>query len=296
MDVGIVGTADRITSRCDRWDRIDGVSVVGVVPTDGASSNTGARVYEDIDGLLAAHADVVDCVTEPADSRRVTVSVIEAEVPTVVPWPPGPTVADAEAVVAAAAESNRPVLAAMLPRFDPARRRVRERVGDGVVGDVGNVRISRRVSPNTDLLRTAALELDFVRWVCGNRDLDRVFVRRADGIGAAVATGRLTDDTVFHIDVRRGDDLLGFEFTGDAGLVEFNSRDSAGASTANGPVGPGDADPTARFLAHVRDCVAGEVAPVVDVEDAVVALRLAEAMSTSTECGCPVDEHGRPNS
>lgn len=290
MDIGIVGTGNQIVRRVQQWQRIDLVSVVGITTTDGSVPDVEAPLYEDSRALMDSDIDAIDCVTGPTETCSVACPAIKNGIAVLLPWPLTNTVADAEAIVSAADQTTTPVVGELAPRFDPARCRAKERIANGVIGHVGNVRLRRRLSTGDidPLVGVAALELDFLQWVC--EDLDRVFVRRGDGIDALLVTGRSTNDTVFHLDTRHDqqDDLISFEFAGDAGLIEFDSREAAGVVAHNGTLPPSDANSTHRMLMHFRECVVGEATPVASASDATAAVRIGKALVQSEQQGTPV--------
>ncbi|WP_170864836.1 Gfo/Idh/MocA family protein [Halogranum amylolyticum] len=299
MDVGIVGTGNQIVRRVQQWQRIDHVSVVGITTTDGSVPDVEAPLYEDSRALMDSDIDAIDCVTGPTETCSVACPAIKNGIAVLLPWPVTNTVAEAEAIISAADQTTTPVVGGLTPRFDPARRRAKERIANGTIGQVGNVRLRRRLFTGDidPLVDVAALELDFLQWVC--EDLDRVFVRRGDGIDAILVTGRSTNDTVFHLDTRHDqqDDLISFEFAGDAGLIEFDSRETAGVVTQTGTLPPSDADPMHRMLTHFHECVVGEATPIASASDATAALRIGKALVQSEQRGAPVAVNKqRPNS
>lgn len=320
--IAILGRGFMATVHALRYAEMDGVEITAVAspsgPTEFADEYTdGAAVYDDALELYDAESlDAVDVCTPTHTHRELVVPAVERGLDVLCEKPIERTVADAQAIADAAADSDATVVPGHTIRFFPEYTKARERVRAGDVGSPGNVRTLRQ-SPFEErsdwftddtksggvLLDLAIHDFDFLRWTIG--EIERVFARRQrwDAHEYALATVRFENGAVGHVDARwpQRPDLpfaTRFEISGDEGLLEFDSEDvnpiSIVSTTATGepdrdPIDePLVKDPYLRELEAFVDCIRTGSEPPVTLEDGIETLRVALAALESAERGEPV--------
>lgn len=327
--IGLVGRGFMARVNAIRYESIPGCEVSAVAARSSPTTfverfASGAETYSDpVEMFKTAALDAVDVCT-PTDTHRELIETaadyglgIRCEKPL------ERTTADARALTDAVEDADVPFLAGHVLRFFPEYDKARSRVREGAIGGVGKVRAFRQ-SPAVDLsgwfrdhersggaiMDLGVHDFDYLRWVCG--EADRVYARRStwDGNEYALVTLRFADGTVGHVDLRWPTSpdvpfVTRFELSGTDGLIEFDSEDSTpievrrdgdDGEPARDPIDiPLAKDPYYRQLEHFRDVLTGECEPKVTLDDAVAAVRIAEAALESAETGEPVTIDGDAN-
>jgi predicted dehydrogenase len=121
--------------------------VLGSAPERGralAAEHPGARAYTDLDGLCA-DADVAAVWIAGPNDRHAehAVACLTAGKHVLLEKPMATTSADADRLIEAQQQTGQTLTVAFQHRFRPGHRWLREALRDGLVGDVGLVRIHR---------------------------------------------------------------------------------------------------------------------------------------------------------
>ncbi|MFB6075175.1 MAG: Gfo/Idh/MocA family protein [Haloarculaceae archaeon] len=342
--IALCGSGPTVGLRAVRYARLADVTVPAVVapekpvvPTagdialdtgvpDGARTTpepageplANAERYDDLAAALAAHDVAAVDVSIPAASGPITTAA-DAGLPVLAP-PPLATSPSALADLAdRVATSGAWLQNGSLHRESRFYERLRKKVTNGAVGQVGVVRFARTipgprwgwnawyVAPG-DALVAAAHDLDVLRWTCG--DIERVFARRGESDAYAHlhllvqfrdgARGQVdvTVDADAARDRSAGRDTAGpdprltAEVSGDRGRIRLTDDDVAPVWRASDP-GASDPDVPAddcyarlcrSFAAH---CRTGE-RPESGFEGAAATTRTVLAARRSLEEGRPV--------
>ncbi|MBO0982338.1 Gfo/Idh/MocA family oxidoreductase [Rathayibacter sp. SD072] len=101
-----------------------------------AASHPGARIVPDLEAVLEERPELVVLASPPSVHREQAVAVLEAGVAVVVDKPFAPSVADAEAIIAASEASRAPVLVFQNRRWDADLLTLQRLLGEGALGDV----------------------------------------------------------------------------------------------------------------------------------------------------------------
>lgn len=299
------------------------VRLVALADPDEARRNAqaaslGVRVYGTWQHLFENEDLDAACVCTPDQHHvEVTLAGLARGLHLLVEKPLALAASDAARLASAARAANRVVTVGHILRFVPQYRAAREAVEDGRLGDLIHL-IARRYSLVTSGERIAGRaslamfqaihDLDMLRWLGG--PVTRVYaeasarlLRRFGVADTVCATLRFASGAVGALECswalpRESPALLEQELdiVGSAGRVHLRSSDEGLAITADGAyrtphlslLGATPDALRAELLSFI-EAIRGGSPPAVDVDDAVEAVRLAEAVDRSLLTGQPVD-------
>ena len=143
LRVATVGAGYFSRFQHEAWARMADVDLVAVCDREPARARAVADefgasdVFTDIDAMLdAVRPDLVDIATPPAAHRACIEAAVGRGVPAVCQKPFCGTLADAEAMVAAADAAGVPLIVHENFRFQPWHRAAKRRIDAGDLGDV----------------------------------------------------------------------------------------------------------------------------------------------------------------
>lgn len=227
------------------------------------------------------------------------------------------TLAQAEAMMQAAAEAGVHLLVAHVVRFFPAFRRLYDLIQEGAIGTPAVIRMSRETDAapqgwRTDLAMSggALLEMgvhdfDWLLWACG--PAERVTCRAISrgGYSApdyALTTLRLASGAIAHVEssmVAAAGFRTHGEIAGDRGLLAYDSdqdtalrvqlREPGPAADIQIPTTFTVESPYVSQLRHFCRCIQGVETPQIAPEEALAALRVGLAALESAATGRTVE-------
>ncbi|WP_144712885.1 Gfo/Idh/MocA family protein [Curtobacterium pusillum] len=297
----------------------DGAQALAATFADAAArAGRTITVADSLDDLLAA-VDVVDVVVPTPAHATVVRAALAAGKHVVSEKPLARTDADAEDLVARAADAGLQLYPAHVVRWFPAYRRLHEAVTTGLLGDLAVLRFSRsgafptRVPWFGDRAQSGGIvmdqmihDLDVARWVAGEVTRVSAVSVRAGSSDAPVEAAHVllthASGAISHVAGLWGPQHLAFSteysVTGTLGslshssLAEEDTRsDLATPAAVDGflpAVDPAE-DPYALELADFVAAFDGGPLPRVTAADGAVAVRLANAALASIESGQPVE-------
>ena len=179
LEVSVVGAGKIGTKHARILSDIPDATVTGVVDTDIArAEELAATVNADAVNLATAvGADAVFVCTPDDEHVAATRRAVDAECHTFVEKPLATTVADADALVEAAAASDAVHAVGHILRFDPRYCAVRRTADGDSFGDIVSVTMERLV-PRGRARRTGAVSIpmrlgvhdfDLLEWITGER-------------------------------------------------------------------------------------------------------------------------------
>jgi predicted dehydrogenase len=317
LRVGLVGAGFIGETHLAAW-RSEGIDVV-VFDVDPARSSSlartfGATVAPTMEALLAA-TDVVDICTPTHLHAPVAIAAARAGRHVICEKPLARTLADGQAMLAAARDAGVRLLVGQVVRFFPEYAAARQAVLAGSIGDLAVLRLTRASSrPRQpadhwffDHARSGGIildlmihDLDYARWVAGEvvsvACRSAVFERPSAGVDHAVAILRHASGAISHISASWAyappTFRTAFEIAGSHGLIEQDSDltapverslqggDASGRATslAEGAI---NGDPFRLELAEFARAIEANVKPRTDGGDALETLRLALAADQS---------------
>ena len=286
-------------------------------------ARTGAQAYTDYRALLRRDdLDAVSVCTPDALHRNPCELALRGGRHVLVEKPIATTVADAEAIVAAASSAGVVLLVGHCLRFDARYDQARQAIERGELGAVQTIytRRANTVAAQDRLAGRCPLPLflgvhdyDVMRWLTGS-EVERVTAESKWGLlreqGFPVedancallrfASGALGMAELNWILPRgfpaSGDhrlDVVGSEgslsiATLETGLRRVDGHRAVQVDTASAPSVQGHPGGMFYFeLRHFIDCVRGRATPAVTPHDAVMALRIALAVERAAATGTP---------
>ena len=319
--IGLVGTGFMGTTHANSYQEIDEAEIAAVASLDderytfAEEQTANADVYEDAAEMMSdADVTAVDICTPTPTHRPLVEAAAERGLDVFCEKPLARTTTDADAIVEAVTDADVTFMTGHVLRYFPEYVEAKRRIDAGEVGSLGTLHTERLSSPprygtnswfgDTEqsggvLLDMAIHDFDYLRWIAG--DVDRVFARTASWDDGHLnqhssVTLRFENGVVGHVEASWGYPegtpfTTSYEFAGDEGLLEFDSRDensvrvSGGAEGTNAPSSPLATSPYTLELEHFVDCVSNGTEPDISPDDARQAVRIALAAIESSERG-----------
>ena len=139
LRIGIIGCGGIGRTHLAAW--IDAgytpVALCDAVPgaADALVGTTGATAYTDVAQMLAtAQLDIVSICTPPTSHCALTIQALEAKAHVLVEKPMAPTVAECNAMIAAADRANRLLSVGFCHRYQPQIVALKQALHDGLIG------------------------------------------------------------------------------------------------------------------------------------------------------------------
>jgi len=265
LKVGIVGAGGMGSTHARCWSRLPGARVLAVAdPQTHKARDLAGRVGQDAPTVLAsademlAHADVdvISVCVHTCLHRSVTEAALRAGKHVLCEKPMALTLADCDAMIAAAEAAGTVFTVAQVVRWFPEYARAKTLVDAGAVGQPAAVRVRRGGDfPRTDTDWYADVEksggivfdlmvhdLDWLQWCFG--PVSRVYARGLterlgqgglDHLDYALLTLRHASGVISHAEGTWADPggfATAFEIAGDAGLLAHDSRKSVALTRA----------------------------------------------------------------
>jgi predicted dehydrogenase len=328
LRIGVVGTGFIGETHLAAWTA-EGVRPV-IHDVDGARAATlaerhGARAARSLDELFAA-VDVVDICTPTHLHAQVAIAAARAGCHVICEKPMARTLADAEAMLAAARDARVRLFVAHVVRFFPEYVVARAAVLDGTIGEPAVLRLTRasfrprqpaghwffdHAKSGGIVLDLMIHDLDYARWVAGEvvavHCRSAIVAQPAAGVDHAVAILTHRSGAISHVSASWGyappTFRTAFEIAGAHGLIEQDSTATspvtpsllagapAGGTTALADTGLAG-DPfrleLAEFAAAIRDGTEARIGAA----DGLEALRIALAADESARTGAVVRLRG----
>jgi myo-inositol 2-dehydrogenase/D-chiro-inositol 1-dehydrogenase len=285
------------------------------------ASRYDAEAYDTLAACLP-HADVVYVLTPPSTHRELTAQAVAAGKHVVVEKPIAIEIADAEAMVAAAADAGVKLMVAFNMRFRVGFKRLKEAVASGKLGEPlqwWSRRMGMGVGPGPNWRTTPGLlcgmsieslshDIDLMRWMVGD-----VATVKAETLASRPELPGFDDNAAALFALQRGG--MGMIHASWSSHLGMNSRGVVGTE-GTAMVGGGGLWDLDRFhlkttsmahetievlndkldvksyreeSRHFVDCVAHDRRPMVTGEDGLAALRISHAMLTSHREGTAVE-------
>ena len=324
LRVGVVGTGFIGETHVAAWAAEGIRAVVHDVDAGRAAAladRHGARMAESLDELFGA-VDIVDVCTPTHLHAAVAIAAARAGRHVICEKPMARSLADAEAMLAAARDAGVRLFVAHVVRFFPEYVAARAAVMDGAIGEPGVLRLTRasfrprqpaghwffdHARSGGIILDLMVHDLDYARWVAG--DVVAVHCRSASvaqpdtGVDHAVAILTHRSGAISHVSASWGyappTFVTAFEIAGSHGLIEQSS-------TATSPVAPSllagaadggltamadtrlAGDPFRLELAEFARAIRDGTDARIDATDGLEALRIALAADESARTGAVV--------
>lgn len=301
-----------------------GIVDVNPAVAAGAAAEFGVPAYASLDGLLSTGlVDGVIVATVEDTHREPCLAAFAAGAGVLVEKPLASTIADGEAIIAAANAAGTPLLVGHVLHFDARYMQLHAAVRSGAIGDpltlyarrLNGIAAQDRLQGRCSLpLFLGVHDYDIVRWIAGSEVTEVVARERrgflagrganvedaivslltfANGALATVELGWILPDshpTGFdqRLDVNGSKgrvELVGHE----SGVVVMDSARLSWPDTQLWPTLNGQVDGALRRETwHFIDCLRGVAEPLISGADGMAALRIALAAEESARTGASV--------
>jgi predicted dehydrogenase len=334
LRIGIVGAGGMGTRHAAAWSRVPGVTVTGVADINHEkarklASQHDAVGHDSASALLDdanANVDIISMCVPTSLHRELCVEALQAGKHVFCEKPMALTVADCDAMIAAAKAAGKLLSIGQVVRFFPEYANAKRLIDSGAVGKPAVVRVRRGGGfPHTDtnwfadpaqsggvVYDLLVHEFDWLLWCFG--PVKRVYARSltermAAGefgqLDYALVTLRHESGVVSHAEGTWADPggfATSFEVAGDGGLLSHDSRKATPLVRSlrrEGQVGPGVPLPSSPLAAHdnpyYREIAAfaksvREGTPLaVTAEEGRAAIAVAQAAAESARTGQAVE-------
>lgn len=324
--IGIVGGGFMGSVHAAAWAACPEARLTAIMahperPPARLAHDYGMHACTDLDELLD-RVDLVDICVPTDLHHEITIRAARAGRAVVCEKPLARTPALAADMIATCREAGVPLLPAHVVRFFPEYAAAKAAVDAGEIGEPAVIRLTRATfRPRKpagnwyfDEARSGGLhfdlmvhDLDYARWVAG--DVVSVHARSVRAARPDVDTDhvlvilRHSSGALSHVEASWAHPPPTFrtrvEIAGTHGLLDFDSDRSApvrptlraGARAGEMPLpsSPLAESPYTAQLRHFLDVLRGAAKPVVTAEDALAAVRIAEAVGQSITTGRPAD-------
>jgi predicted dehydrogenase len=303
MRIGIIGTGGMGRTHALSW-RETPATVAGFMSRsaergEAMAREFGGKAYPSIEAMLP-DVDAIDICTPTALHKEQTLIAAQAGKHVVCEKPFAHSVEDAQQMINACSTAGVKLLLAHVLRYFPAYADAKARVAAGEIGAVKLMRMARLnsmlLAPEgswfTDLLQSGGVlfdmsihDYDFARWVAGDVASVKAIAASAWGKPAAQEGAVLLTHTSGAVTFVEGSWAMPaktfrttFDLIGDAGRIEFDSKESSGLP----------ANPYALQAQEFYETLAHDTPARVTAEDGLQALRIALAAVESASTGSEV--------
>ena len=171
IKVGVIGAGTMGQHHVRIYSEMDGVELVGISDVDEIRVRDLAFQYKtkgftDYKELLAEGLDAVSIVVPTMLHKQVTLDALAANANVLVEKPIVDTIKNADVMIKAARDANRILMVGHIERFNPAVKKMKEIIDDGLLGKIVSIS-TRRVGPYNPRIRDVGIILDL-----GVHDID----------------------------------------------------------------------------------------------------------------------------
>ena len=339
--VAIIGAGKMGTRHAQAWARLPGAEIIALADErQDVAREIAQMVGADSAGIFADAASLLESVGESVDAvsiclptplhRSVAEAALGAGKHVICEKPMALTIADTDAMIAAAEKSGTIFTVAQVVRFFPEYASAKRSVEGGAVGIPASVRTRRGgdfprgtndwyadVDQSGGVIFDLLIhDIDWAQWCFGpivrvyaQGLTERLADKRLHHLDYALLTCRHENGVVSHLEATWADPggfVTTFEIAGDAGLLTHDSRKSSSLSksvrgektAANGgvPSSPliSEENPYYQQIAAFADAVRGEAPLAVPSQDARQAVAVAAAARESLRTGVTVTVQNSP--
>lgn len=300
MRIGIIGTGGMGRTHAQSWQQTPAV-IAGFMSRSVERGETmarefGGKAYTSLESMLP-DVDVIDICTPTALHHEQTLLAARAGKHVVCEKPFAQSVEDAQHMIDVCAAAGVKLLLAHVLRYFPAYADAKARVA---AGEIGNVKLMRMARLNSmllapegswfaDLLQSGGVlfdmsihDYDFARWLAGDVVSVKAIAASAWGKPAAQHGLALLTHVSGAVTFVEGSWAMPaktfrttFDLIGDAGRIEFDSRDTGGLP----------ANPYVLQAQEFYEALANDAPLRVTAGDGLQALRIALAAVESATTG-----------
>jgi predicted dehydrogenase len=269
--VAVVGVGEFGRNHVRVWRDIEGAELVGIVDTNAeraqkTAAEFGTRVLRDMDALASEGIEAVSLAVPTAEHARIGSRILEAEIDVLVEKPIAASLAEADALIAAARRNKRILQVGHVERFNPAIVAVRKIVSRPMFFEIHRLGIFSARSLDIDVVYDVMIhDLDILLSLVNSPvvdlkavgipvisekvDIAHARVEFETGTVANLTASRVSTERVRKMRFFQEHEYVSLDFTRqDVLRVRVDSGGAgAGAESASGPLAASDQQPKIEF-------------------------------------------------
>lgn len=278
--------------------KVGTVEVVGITDANAqrcaqVAQHFGVPAMASVEALLDARPDGVMIAVSTKAHLEIALKVLHAGVGTLIEKPIAATVAEAERIIAAGKEADRPVLVGHVERFNPAVETTKRRLEGEEVISISITRVGpfpQGIGDVGVVLDLGVHDIDLIEHLAGApirdvyaltrsgdgkvEDTALLQFRTENGILASINTNWITPFKLRQLEVATTEKFVRTDLMGQV-VDEMSHYDTRGAFTVQ-PIPVPRAEPLRKEIEHFVACLQGTETPLVPAEAGLRALAVAQ--------------------
>ena len=171
LRVGVIGVGAMGKNHARLYSELFGVELIGVSDVNETLVASVARSYDckpfaDYNDLLGENLDALSIAVPTTLHKNVALDAIQRGINVLVEKPIADTVENADEIIKAALKNGVKLMVGHVERFNPAIIKLKELVGNGLLGNIVSIS-AKRVGPYNPRIRDVGIILDL-----GTHDID----------------------------------------------------------------------------------------------------------------------------
>lgn len=292
MRVGVIGTGNFGKQHVRVYSEL-GAELVGVADTDLAKARKIAaqyatKVYSDYKELLTQDLDAVSIAVPTIEHRAVALAAIQKGVNLLIEKPIADSIESAQEIITAAEARRVKLMVGHLERFNPAVRKLKQIIDDGILGKLVFISARRvgpfvpRISDVGIIVDVATHDIDIIRYFIGS-EYTSVFARstrykNVKGDAAIILMGFGDVSASIEVNWYTPHRIRSLTVTGTEGIayLDYIKQELEIYSTERNMTPKIDKDePLKLELEHFLDCIITNREPLTNGFEALKALEIA---------------------
>lgn len=292
MRVGVIGVGSMGKNHPRVYTEL-GAELVGVADTDlekakGLAEQYETKAYSDYQELLSQGLDAVSIAVPTTWHKVVALATIEKGVNLLIEKPIAESMQSAQEIIAAAEDSGVKLLIGHIERFNPAVRKLKQIIDNGILGKLVLISARRvgpfvpRISDVGIIVDVATHDIDVIRYLIGS-ECTSVFARstrykNVKGDAAVILIGFGDISASIEVNWYTPHKVRSLTVTGTEGIAYLDYlKQEVEIHKAEGNVTPKieKEEPLKLELVHFLDCIKRDKEPLVSGYDAVKVLEIA---------------------
>ena len=305
MRVGVIGTGNMGRNHPRIYNEL-GVELVGVADTDlekaqKIAAQYGTTAYSDYNELLNQGLDAVSIAVPTIWHKQVALAAIQKGVNLLIEKPIADSIQSAQEIITAAEDSGVKLMIGHIERFNPAVRKLKQIIDDGILGKLVLISARRvgpfvpRISDVGIIVDVATHDIDVIRYLIGS-ECTSVFARSTryknmKGDAAIILIGFGDISASIEVNWYTPYKVRSLTVTGTEGIAYLDYlKQEVKVHKTEGNMTPKieKEEPLKLELVHFLDCIKRDKEPLVNGYDAVKVLEIAikaEQVSRTGENG-----------
>ncbi len=292
MRVGVIGIGDMGRNHLRVYKEL-GAELVGVADTDlekaqKIAAQYGTTAYSDYEELLNQGLDAVNIAVPTTSHKMVALSAIRKGINLLIEKPIADSIQSAQEIITVAEDSGVKLLIGHIERFNPAVRKLKQIIDNGILGKLVLISAMRvgpfvpRISDVGIIVDVATHDIDVIRYLIGG-EYTSVFARstrykNVKGDAAIIVIGFGDVSASIEVNWYTPHKVRSLTVTGTQGIAYLDYlKQEVEIHKVEGNMTPKieKEEPLKLELLHFLDCIKRNKEPLVSGYDAVKVLEIA---------------------